>query len=172
MSCMRNANQTAGTHKHHMGSAIRVGLQQWLHLSVHMHIWIYKAQERRFGRGERDQEGERGPKKKKMRKAHRWKKEKMEEEKKEKQQQQQHKTRSDVQQEVYGYSNEWGEPTASYRWTGWAWDITGWSSSRLQEYYSITRPSYFTGIYGICFKSIKEKPNDQILCVTGLIWKH
>ena len=30
--------------------------------------------------------------------------------------------------------NEWGEPTASYRWTGWAWEITGWSS-RLQENY-------------------------------------
>ena len=30
--------------------------------------------------------------------------------------------------------NERGEPTASYRWTGWVWEITGWSS-RLQENY-------------------------------------
>ena len=26
-------------------------------------------------------------------------------------------------------NNEWGDPTASYRWTGWDWEINGWSSS-------------------------------------------
>ena len=30
-------------------------------------------------------------------------------------------------------NNERGEPTASYRWTGWVWETTSWSSSRLQE---------------------------------------
>ena len=28
--------------------------------------------------------------------------------------------------------NEQGEPTASYKWTSWVWEITGWSL-RLQE---------------------------------------
>jgi len=28
--------------------------------------------------------------------------------------------------------NDRGEPAVSYRWTGWVWEITGWSS-RLQE---------------------------------------
>ena len=31
-------------------------------------------------------------------------------------------------------SNERGEPAVSSRWTGWVWEITGWSS-RLQENY-------------------------------------
>jgi hypothetical protein len=26
-----------------------------------------------------------------------------------------------------------GQPVATYRWTGWIWEITCWSSSRLQE---------------------------------------
>ena len=25
-------------------------------------------------------------------------------------------------------SYDWGEPAVSYRWTGWVWEITGWSS--------------------------------------------
>ena len=32
-----------------------------------------------------------------------------------------------------------GEPTASYKWTTWVWEITGWSSSRLQENYRFWR---------------------------------
>ena len=28
--------------------------------------------------------------------------------------------------------NEWGELAASYRWSNWVWEITGWSS-RLRE---------------------------------------
>ena len=32
------------------------------------------------------------------------------------------------------HTNEQGEPTISYRWTGWVWEITSWSS-RLQENY-------------------------------------
>ena len=40
-------------------------------------------------------------------------------------------------------SNERGEPTASYRWTGRVWEMAGWSS-RLQE---IT--NHFGRIYGI-----------------------
>ena len=41
-------------------------------------------------------------------------------------------------------------PAVSYRWTGWVWDITGWSS-RLQE---IT--DHFRGIYRIYPILIKE----------------
>ena len=26
-----------------------------------------------------------------------------------------------------------GEPAVRYKWTGWVWEMTGWSSSRLQE---------------------------------------
>ena len=29
-------------------------------------------------------------------------------------------------------SYDGGEPAVSYKWTGWVWGITGWSSSRLQ----------------------------------------
>jgi hypothetical protein len=31
-------------------------------------------------------------------------------------------------------NNEQGEPAATYRWPGWVWEITGWSS-KLQENY-------------------------------------
>ena len=31
-------------------------------------------------------------------------------------------------------SYDWGEPAVSYKWTGWVWEIFGWSS-RLQENY-------------------------------------
>ena len=31
-------------------------------------------------------------------------------------------------------NNDRGEPAVSYKWTGWVWEITGWSS-RLQENY-------------------------------------
>jgi hypothetical protein len=33
--------------------------------------------------------------------------------------------------------NEWGEPAAAcYRWTGWVWEITGWSSRIQDKYWS------------------------------------
>ena len=35
---------------------------------------------------------------------------------------------------TWAWSNDRGEPVVSYRWTGWVWEITGWSS-RLQEKY-------------------------------------
>ena len=38
-------------------------------------------------------------------------------------------------------TNEPGEPTASYRWTGGVWEITGWSS-RLQENYGFVLEEY------------------------------
>ena len=30
------------------------------------------------------------------------------------------------QQVISSKPNEWGEPTASYRWTAWVWERTGW----------------------------------------------
>ena len=42
------------------------------------------------------------------------------------------------------------EPAISYRWTGWVWEIIGWSS-RLQEIYRS-----FRGIYRIYSNLIKE----------------
>ena len=30
--------------------------------------------------------------------------------------------------EMFRRTNEWGELTGSYRWTGWVWKITSWSS--------------------------------------------
>ena len=32
-------------------------------------------------------------------------------------------------------SNEWGEPTATYRWAGWGWEITSWRSKLQQNYH-------------------------------------
>ena len=40
------------------------------------------------------------------------------------------------------------EPAVSYRWIGWVWEITGWSSSLQENYRSLG------GIYGICLKLI------------------
>ena len=34
-------------------------------------------------------------------------------------------------------ANDRGEPAVSYNWTGWVWEIAGWSNSRLQENYRI-----------------------------------
>jgi hypothetical protein len=34
---------------------------------------------------------------------------------------------------------QWGDPTASYRWTGWVWEITGWSSRLQENYWSFKR---------------------------------
>ena len=42
------------------------------------------------------------------------------------------------------------EPAASYRWTGWVWEITGWRS----RFRKIT--DHFRGIYRIYLDSIKE----------------
>ena len=36
-----------------------------------------------------------------------------------------------IHYEIY----DWGEPAVSYKWTGWVWEITGWSSRLLQENY-------------------------------------
>ena len=43
----------------------------------------------------------------------------------------------------------WGEPAVSHRWTGWVWEITGWSS-RLQE------TDHSRGSYRLYPNSIKE----------------
>ena len=59
-------------------------------------------------------------------------------------------------------SNKWGEPTASYIWTGWVWEITSWSP-RLQE---IT--DHLRGIYGIYLKINKEKPINHNMELVGL----
>jgi hypothetical protein len=55
-------------------------------------------------------------------------------------------------------SNDRGESTSSYRWTGWVWGIitTGWSS-RLQG----ESPIVFAGVYGIYFH-ITLKKNQTI----------
>ena len=31
---------------------------------------------------------------------------------------------------------DWGEPAVSYRWTGWVWEITSWSSRLQGKYWS------------------------------------
>ena len=49
------------------------------------------------------------------------------------------------------WSYGWGEPAVSYRWTGWVWEIIGWSSSRLRR---IT--DHFRGISRIYPNLIKE----------------
>ena len=56
-------------------------------------------------------------------------------------------------------ANERREPTASYRWTGWVWEITCWSSKFTEN---------FRGIYGICFQLIKKKPKGQNILLVGL----
>ncbi len=50
----------------------------------------------------------------------------------------------------HGGANVWGEPAVSCRWTGWVWEITGWSW-RLQEIYDHLR-----GIYRIYLKWMKR----------------
>ena len=30
-----------------------------------------------------------------------------------------------------------GEPAISYKWTGWVWEITGWSSKLQENYWSL-----------------------------------
>ena len=48
------------------------------------------------------------------------------------------------------------EPVLSYRWAGWVWEITCWSSWRLQEDYRL-----FGRIYRIyLWKWVKAKPED------------
>jgi hypothetical protein len=61
-------------------------------------------------------------------------------------------------------ANEQGEPTASsYTWTGWAWELTGWSSSRLQENYQS-----FKRIDEIYLKIIKKNPEVVNMYPIGL----
>ena len=60
-------------------------------------------------------------------------------------------------------SNDQGEPTASYRWIGWVWEITGWSS-RLQE-----TTDHFRGIYGIYINLIMRTPKDAKMWPVGLV---
>ena len=43
-----------------------------------------------------------------------------------------------------------GEPAVSYKWAGWVWEITGWSSRLLENY------DHVKGIYRIYPNSIKE----------------
>ena len=45
------------------------------------------------------------------------------------------------------WCNGRGEPAVSYKWTGWIWEITSWSSRPLEN---------FRGFYGIYPKLIKE----------------
>ena len=58
--------------------------------------------------------------------------------------------------------NDRGEPVVSYRWTGWVWEITGWSS-RLQENY----PSFERNLWNIPQFS-KEEPKDVNMWLVGL----
>ena len=48
-----------------------------------------------------------------------------------------------------------GEPAVSYRWIGWVWGITGWSSRLLQETYR----SYYRNLWNIA-QFYKRKPED------------
>ena len=61
--------------------------------------------------------------------------------------------------------NERGEQTASYRWTGWIWEITG-RSSRLQENYPsiLEEPMEYT--------SNQWRKAERSQHVTGWTWKH
>ena len=60
--------------------------------------------------------------------------------------------------------NEQGEPTASYKWTGRVWEITGWSS-KLQENY----PSHIEYTYNIL--QIDEEILKISQYVTSSMWK-
>ena len=43
-----------------------------------------------------------------------------------------------VSSAFYGLQiNEGGEPAASYRWTGWVWEIASWSSRLWENYWSM-----------------------------------
>ena len=52
-----------------------------------------------------------------------------------------------------------GEPAVSYKWTGWVWENTGWSS-RLQENY----PFFFWGIYRIYYPILIEENRRMWTC--------
>ena len=43
-----------------------------------------------------------------------------------------------------------GEPAVNYRWTGWVWEITGWSSRLWKNY------DQFRGIYNVYLNLVKE----------------
>jgi hypothetical protein len=110
MSRTPNTNQTAGAHTHHMGSApfTNLGsLAATMIASVHMHMWIYKAQGGSFGKWETRREGSRGregSQEEEDDKGPPMKEEGGEGEGEE--EEAAAKDKSDVQQEVYGYSNE------------------------------------------------------------------
>ena len=60
-------------------------------------------------------------------------------------------------------NNERRAPTASYRWTGWVWDITGWDFRRLQK-----NDRSFQRYLGSIPPIIKAKPKDVNLPPVGL----
>ena len=62
--------------------------------------------------------------------------------------------------------NEWREPIASYRRTGWVWEITSWSS-RLQENYSSFLEESMEHTLHRWRKAERSQNN-----VTGWTWKH
>ena len=61
--------------------------------------------------------------------------------------------------------NERGEPTASYRWAGWIWEITG-RSSRLHENYPSILEEFME------YTSNRWRKAERSQHVTGWTWKH
>ena len=59
--------------------------------------------------------------------------------------------------------NEQGEPTASYRWTGWVWEITSWRS-RLQENNSSVQRNLWNAPEGV-----SGKPEDHNMYPVAVI---
>jgi hypothetical protein len=77
----------------------------------------------------------------------------------------------DTGSNVVMFSKSWpdekGEPTASYRWTGWVWEM-----SFLMFKTSRKITDCFRGINRIYLELIKAKPEDHTQHVTSWTWKH
>ena len=74
-------------------------------------------------------------------------------------------TRSPCADNLHTWSQWMGEPTATYRWIGWVWEITG----EVQDLRKVT--IHFKGIHGIYLKLDQRKP-ERSQHVTRWTWKH
>ena len=68
-------------------------------------------------------------------------------------------------------TNDQGEPTVSYKWTGWVWEITGWRS-RLQENYR----SFYRNLLEIIMGGGTSKSTPILFYITETLhetkWEH
>ena len=59
---------------------------------------------------------------------------------------------------AYTCPNEWGEPTASCRWTRSVWEMTGWSSWRLQGKIEVEEASIVNQVHSTAFTKVPLMP--------------